>query len=47
MIFFIVGVYHGISKVVKEGQFVPTHKVNGVVVNKPEKDWTKDDKENV
>lgn len=37
----------GIWKSVKEGLFVPTHNVNGVVVNKSEKDWTKDDKEYV
>lgn len=37
----------GIQKVVKEGPFVSTYDVNGVVVEKPEKDWTKDDKDNV
>lgn len=37
--------YHGIYEAMKEGLFVPTHKIDGVVVNKPEKDWTKDDKE--
>lgn len=34
-----------IWKVVKEAQFVPTHEVNGVVVNKDNADdWTKEEK---
>lgn len=43
MKFFIKGIDHDIWKTVKEGPFVPTYEVNGVVVNKPKKDWTKDD----
>lgn len=31
----------------KKGQLLSTHGVNGVVVNKTKKDWTKYDKENV
>ena len=31
----------------KEGSFIPTNKINGVIKNKFEKDLTKDDKENV
>lgn len=30
-----------------EGPFIPTHIVNGVVLNKVEKNLAKDDKENV
>lgn len=37
----------GVRKVVKEGSFVPMHEVDVVVVDKPEEDWTKDNKENV
>lgn len=37
----------GIWKVVKEGPFVHIHKIYGVVVSKHEKDWIKDDKQNV
>lgn len=29
---------HGIWNIVKEGPFVCTHEVDGVVLNKPEKD---------
>lgn len=31
----------------KEGRFVSTHELNVNVVDKPEKDWSKEDKENV
>lgn len=34
---FIERVDRGIWKVVKQGLFVPTHDVDGVVANKPEK----------
>lgn len=44
MEFFIEGVDRGIQKVVKEGLFFTTDKVYGVLINKLEKDWTKDDK---
>lgn len=37
-----------ISKVVKEGTFVPTYEVNGALMNKDnEDDWSKYEKENV
>lgn len=42
MKFFIEGMNCGIWKVVKEGQFVLTQEDNGVLVNKPKNDWTKD-----
>lgn len=35
---FIEMMNHGIWRVVKEGVFVPTPKINGVVEDKPEKD---------
>lgn len=41
---FIEETNRGIWKVVKEGPFVPTHNVDGVVVEKPEKDWNKYEK---
>lgn len=41
MKFFIKGMDHGILKVMKKGLFVPMHKIDVVLVNKPEKDWTK------
>lgn len=44
---FIEGTDRGIWKFVKEGPFVPTHDIDGVVVRKLEKDWSKEDKENV
>lgn len=44
---FIEGMNCGIWKIVKEGPFVPTHEVNGTVVDKLEKDWSKEDIENV
>ena len=48
MNFFIERTGHGIWKAVKERRpFVPTHKVNDNVADKPEKDWSKEDKENV
>lgn len=47
MKFFIEGTNRGIWKAVREGSFVPTHEVNGVVVEKYEKDWCKEDKQNV
>ena len=47
MKFFIEGMKYGILKDVNEGPFIPKHIVNGVIENKPEKDWIKDDKENV
>lgn len=31
----------------KKGSFVPIHEENSVMVNKYEKDWIKDDRENV
>lgn len=34
-------------KIVREDPFVPAHKIDGFVVNKSEKEWRKDDKENV
>lgn len=38
------GMNCGIRKTVKEGAFVPTHKINGVMVNKDnEYDYTKDE----
>lgn len=45
--FFIEGRNCGIWKTVKECPFVPTHNVDDVVVDKPQKDWTKNDKENI
>lgn len=45
--FFIEWMNHDIWKAVNEGLFFPTHKVNSVVENKPKRDWTKDDKENM
>lgn len=47
MKFFIKWMDRDIWKAVNEGPFVPIHKVNGVIENKPEKDGTKNDKENV
>lgn len=47
MKFIIEGTNCGIWKDVKEVPFVPTHEINRVVVDKPEKDWPKEDKENV
>lgn len=44
---FYRGMDHGIQKVVKEGPFARTHEVNRVILNKTEKDLTKDDKENM
>lgn len=46
MNFFIKWMDPGICKTMREGLFVPTHKVNGVVVKKHGNNWTKDDKEN-
>lgn len=43
MRFFIEGVNSNIWKVVMNGPFVPTREVIGVVVNKEEDDWTKDE----
>lgn len=39
---FIEGTNRGIWKALKEGPFVPTHEVNGDVVDRPEKDWSKE-----
>lgn len=36
----------GILKAMKDGTFVLTHHVDGVLVKKSKKDWTKDNKEN-
>lgn len=47
MKFFIERTDCGICKVVNEGLFVPKLKINGIVENKPEKDWTRYDKKNV
>lgn len=45
--FFIKEMNHGIWKIVNKYPFIPIHEIDGDVVNKPEKDWTKDDKENM
>lgn len=42
--FFIEGMDHGNLKALKEGPFFLIHKINGVVLNKPEKDLIKYDK---
>lgn len=47
MMFFVEGMNHSIYKDVKEGSFVPSLKIDGVVANKLEKDLTKDDKKKV
>lgn len=47
MKYFIEGKNRRILKVMKEGPFLPTHDVNGVIVKNPEKDESEEDKENV
>lgn len=47
MIFLIEGIDLGIRKVMKKGPFFRKHDLKGVVANKPKKDSTKDDEENV
>lgn len=47
MLIFIEGVDRGIRNIVKESSFVPTHEVNGVVVNKHKDNWTKEEIEKV
>lgn len=39
--------YFDIWKFVKNGHFVPTCQINGVVANKEEYDWTKEEREKV
>lgn len=46
MKFFIKGIDRGIWRAMKESLFFPTHE-DDVEINKPEKDLSKDDKENV
>ena len=45
--FFIKETDSGIWKAVKNNRFVPTHKVNGVVLNKPLENLSQDEREKV
>lgn len=47
MKFFIEGTNCGIQNVLKESPFIPIHNVDGFIIEKPEKDTTKANKQNV